>query len=119
MRRILFVIASGILGVGLLAVSPAVAAKPHASPVATCSVSSTSVDATGLPTDQVVNFFVTDNSGTNGWVLGTTDTGTWTVDVSALLASRGISAVSGPATYQFTSRTWGPNGAKFTVFASC
>ena len=79
-----------------------------------CTSSSTSlggvVQATGLPTDQVINFMVTDASGTSGWVLGFTPDGTWSVNVAA---------PNGPTTYQFVSRTSGPNGSKYAVFAGC
>ena len=53
---------------------------------------------------------VTNSSGTVGWVLGFTDDGTWNVDVPAPGAA---------TTYAFVSRTWGPNGSKYSVFASC
>ncbi len=76
---------------------------------AACSVSGAVVSATGLPTDQVINFMISDSSGTSGWVLGYSD-GTWSVAVPA---------ANGPTTYQFVSRTSGPNGTKYTVFASC
>jgi hypothetical protein len=75
-----------------------------------CRVEGTQVSATGLPTDQLVNFIVSDSSGTSGWVLGYTDDGTWSVAVPAS---------NGQSTYQFVSRTWGPNGSKYSVFASC
>jgi hypothetical protein len=68
------------------------------------------VTGTGLPTDQALNFMVTDASGSWGWVLGFTDDGTWSVAVSA---------PNGAATYEFVSRTWGQNGSKYTVFAGC
>lgn len=86
------------------------AVNESAAATTTCSVASGTVTATGLPTDQVVNFFVTDSSGTTGWVLGFTADGTWTVSVPP---------VNGATTYQFTSRTFGANGSKYTVFASC
>ena len=53
---------------------------------------------------------VTDSSGTWGWVLGYTDTGTLAVTVPS---------ANGPTTYEFGSKTWGPNGTKYTVFANC
>ncbi|MDQ1457025.1 MAG: hypothetical protein QOH28_2645 [Actinomycetota bacterium] len=28
-------------------------------------------------------------------------------------------AQNGPTTYQFVSRTWGPYGTRYTVFAAC
>jgi hypothetical protein len=92
---------------------PAVAsaAKHHsANAVAGCTVSGGTVSATGLPTDQVINFMVTDASGTSGWVLGFTPDGTWSVAVPA---------PNGATTYEFVSRTFGSNGSKYTVFASC
>jgi hypothetical protein len=75
-----------------------------------CAVDGATVTGTGLPTDQVLNFMVTDGSGTTGWVLGWTDTGTW---------SEPVPARSGSTTYEFASKTWGPSGSKYTVFASC
>jgi hypothetical protein len=101
------------------AVSPALAGKggngnghgSDAGPApASCSVSGSVVSATGLPTDQVINFMVNDASGSWGWVLGFTDDGTWTVYVPA---------PNGPTMYEFASRTWGPNGSKYEVFATC
>jgi hypothetical protein len=79
-------------------------------PSSSCSVTGNVVTGTGLPTDQVLNFMVTDSSGTWGWVLGYTDTGTWDVAVPA---------ATGSTTYEFVSRTSGPSGSKYTVFASC
>ena len=87
---------------------------PGGAATAGCTVSSTAmggvVQANGLPTDQVINFMVTTSSGTTGWVLGFTPDGTWSVNVAAPASS---------TTYQFVSRTSGPNGSKYTVFASC
>jgi hypothetical protein len=91
---------------------PSVADASHwkPSPTAHCEVSGSAVTAAGLPTGQVINFMVTDGSGTSGWVLGFTNDGTWVVTVPA---------ANGPTTYQFVSRTSGPNGSKYTVFLSC
>jgi hypothetical protein len=91
---------------------PSVADASHwkPSPTAHCAVSGSTVTAVGLPTGQVINFMVTDGSGTSGWVLGFTNDGTWVVAVPA---------ANGPTTYQFVSRTSGPNGSKYTVFLSC
>jgi hypothetical protein len=98
----------------LSAAMPAIAAKGgggHATAAdATCSVQDNVVRGSGLPTDEVLNFMVSDSSGTVGWVLGFTDDGTWNVDVPA---------PGGATTYAFVSRTWGPNGSKYDVFASC
>ena len=75
-----------------------------------CAVVDNVVFGSGLPTDEVINFMVTDASGTGGWVLGFTPDGTWTVNVPP---------ATGPTTYEFASRTFGPNGAKYNVFQSC
>jgi hypothetical protein len=105
---------AAIVAMLAVAVSPALAERGgnrHNSDrtPASCSVSGNVVSATGLPTGEVINFMITDSSGTRGWVLGMSD-GTWSVDVPA---------PNGPATYEFVSRTWGPNGSKYDVFASC
>jgi hypothetical protein len=104
---LLVIVAIAALGVSI----PVAEARPRAaaSP-ATCTVSGSAVAASGLPTDQVINFMVNDNAGTWGWVLGFTPDGAWSVSVPA---------TNGPTTYQFVSRTWGPNGTHYTVFASC
>jgi hypothetical protein len=109
MRRIL---ASCTVAVALWAVpSAAMAApKPASTGSASCAVSGTVVNATGLPVGEVINFMVTDSSGARGWVLGYTDDGTWSVSVPTPI---------GPTTYQFVSRTSGPNGTKYTISASC
>jgi hypothetical protein len=75
-----------------------------------CTVNGNTVTGAGLPTDQVINFMVSNASGTTGWVLGFTWDGTFSVSVPA---------PSGPTTYQFVSRTWGNDGKNYTVFASC
>lgn len=111
-RRTLYVLVVACFA--LAAASPAVAGKgggkgANAS-AALCSVADNTVHADGLPTDQVVNFMVTDSSGTSGWVLGFTDDGSWSVPVAS---------PNGPTTYEFVSRTWGPGGSHYTTFASC
>jgi hypothetical protein len=105
----------GILAASVvLIVTPATAfaAGKHNAPNASaaCSVSGGIVTATGLPTDQVINFMVTTAAGTTGWVLGFTPDGEWSVNVSA---------AAGSTTYQFVSRTYGSNGSKYNVFAAC
>lgn len=77
---------------------------------ASCSASGTLVQATGLPTDQVINFMLSDSTGTSGWVLGYTWDGTFSVNVPA---------ASGTTSYAFVSRTWGNDGSKYSTFASC
>ena len=77
---------------------------------ADCSFSNNVVTVTGLPVWTVINFLITDSSGGNGWVLGMTDDGTW---------AQSVPAPTGPTTYQFISSTWGPNGSKYSVYATC
>jgi hypothetical protein len=84
--------------------------KGNAQAAGSCLATGGTVQASGLPTDQVINFMVSDSSGTNGWVLGYTWDGTFTASVPA---------ANGPTTYEFVSRTWGTDGSKYTVFASC
>lgn len=84
--------------------------SPHGI-VSPCTVSGNVVTGTALPTDQVLNFMVTEDGYTWGWVLGFAGAeGTWGVPVPER---------HGPTTYEFASRTWGPNGTKYTVFSSC
>jgi hypothetical protein len=108
MRRLFAVLAVPAAVLGLAA--PASAARPAAAPSGSCVVGAGSVTATGLPTGELINFMVKTDAGTSGWVLGFTELGTWTVSVPA---------TSVPTTYEFVSRTWGPNGSRYTVFASC
>ena len=75
-----------------------------------CVANENVVSGYGLPTDEVINFFVTDVSGTRGWVLGFSGDGTW---------SEPVPAHASFTTYEFASRTWGPNGTHYNVFASC
>jgi hypothetical protein len=75
-----------------------------------CAVAGNVVSATGLPLGAVINFQYSDSTGTYGWVLGYTDSGSWSLSVPA---------PSGTATYQFISKTWGPDGSKYDVYASC
>ena len=79
--------------------------------MSTCQIDGTVVTGTELPTDEVLNFMVTEDGDTWGWALGFAgDSGTWDVTVP----DRG-----GPTTYEFASRTYGPNGTKYAVFATC
>jgi hypothetical protein len=96
-----------LLVFGLMA-GTAFAAKIKAQ--GSCAVDGNLVSATGLPTYEVLNFFVTDASGTHGHVLGITWEGWWDVTV----ADR-----TGPTTYEFAGRTYGKNGSKYDVYASC
>jgi hypothetical protein len=103
-----------LLMFGLIA-GTALAAKggggsPHRT-VSDCTVAGNVVTGTGLPTDQVLNFMVTEDGYTWGWALGFAgESGTWGVSVPDR---------DGPTTYQFASRTWGAGGSKYTVFSSC
>ncbi len=77
----------------------------------------TRVSGSGLPTmtdgscdKELVNFLYTDSAGPGGFVLGCTETGTFTVDLCS----------PPPGTYSFVSRGWGkPGEAKYTHFADC
>ena len=75
-----------------------------------CSVDGNQVSAAGLPTNAVVNFFVTDANGKTGWALGITWEGNWSLTVPDR---------TGPTKYEFASTTWGKNGSKYLVYASC
>jgi hypothetical protein len=75
-----------------------------------CSVNGNVVTGTNLPNWTLMNFMVTDSSGTSGWVLGQTDNGTWAVDVPTR---------NGATTYEFAGVTYGKDGSKYAVFATC
>jgi hypothetical protein len=77
---------------------------------ASCTVSGNEVEAWNLPTDAVLNFMFTDDDGKHGWGLGFTWDGTWSVSVPDR---------TGPTTYEFTSTTFGKDGSKYWVYASC
>ena len=74
----------------------------------------TRVEGSGLPVladgkcdKELINFFYSDSDGPGAFVLGCTDTGTWTVDLCS----------PPPGSYSFGSRVTG-NG-KYTHFADC
>ena len=75
-----------------------------------CSVDGNVVNGTNLPNWTLMNFMVTDSSGTTGWVIGYTDDGTRAIDVPDR---------NGPTTYEFAGETYGKDGTKYDVFASC
>lgn len=75
-----------------------------------CLVEGGVVTAEGLPTDEVINFMLTDEAGAQGWVLGMAWEGTWQVHVPERKSS---------TTYEFVSRTYGNAGSKYRVFAAC
>jgi hypothetical protein len=75
-----------------------------------CSVEGNVVHGSDLPTWTLVNFMVTDSSGTRGWVLGYTDDGSWDVTVPA---------AGGDTKYEFAGVTYGKDGTKYDVYASC
>ena len=68
-----------------------------------CTVSGNVVEATGLPSDVVLNFMMSDADGWYGWGLGYTwdGTGAWSVTVPDR---------TGPTTYEFASTTFGKAG---------
>jgi hypothetical protein len=113
-RQTLPIIASAAT-LAFAVVSAASATNSYAAPRApqgTCSYANGVVSAAGLPTGQVLNFLVKDNTtgSQTGWVLGISDNGTWQVDVTPATSS---------TTYEFVSKTWGPNGSKYTVYDEC
>lgn len=98
-----------------LAAAPAFAGKGNGNgnnrePNGSCTVDGNVVRGTNLPNWELMNFMVTDSTGTTGWVLGYTDNGTW---------NESVPNRDGSTTYEFASKTWGPNGSKYEVFASC
>src|SRR5262245_55967644 len=92
----------------LCGTSPTSSYAAHRDPQGSCSYANGVVSASGLPAGDVVNFLVTNNtSGSQtGWVLGISGNGTWQVNVAPPTSS---------TTYDFVSKTWGPNGSKYTV----
>ena len=107
---IIVILVFGLLAVPVLAAKGGRGGGNAAAAVATCVVDGNVVSSTSLPTDQIINFMVTDESGTTGWALGFTLEGWWNVSV----ADR-----HGPTTYEFVSRTAGSGGTRYEVFASC
>ena len=105
---------SVFLGLALAAAPVGLAAKGGGKNNVVASGSCTATGgvavASGLPTNEVINFLVTDSTGTSGWVLGFTPDGTWSVN---------LPTASGPTTYQFVSRLSGADGSRYTVFAGC
>ena len=99
----------GLIASTTLAAKGGHGGKPDGS-VATCHVEGNVITTAGLPTYEVINFTITDQRGTTGWVLGITWEGDWSLTVPER---------SGPTTYEFVSRTWGLNGSKYTVYSSC
>jgi hypothetical protein len=111
MSKLLRVVGLAATVVVLAAGSALAARGGHQSTAAgSCFMSGNVVYGSGLPTGEVINFMLTDSSGTTGWVLGYTPDGTWSVNVPA---------PNGSTTYEFASRTFGPSGSKYKVFASC
>jgi hypothetical protein len=96
----------------VLAAGSALAAKGghQSTAAASCFMSGNVVYGSGLPTGEVINFMLSDASGKTGWVLGYTPDGTWMVNVPS---------PNGATSYEFVSRTFGPSGSKYNVFASC
>ncbi len=82
----------------------------QAAGTAGCTVAGNQVKAVGLPTDVGLNFFIHDASGWDGWPLGSSADGVWSVNVPDR---------TGPTTYEFASTTFGKDGSKYWVYASC
>jgi hypothetical protein len=110
MRRTLALLIVGILA-AIFAVALAAPAQADPPVPGTCSYSAGVVTAAGLPTDAVINFFVTDQSGTIGVVYGYSIDGT---------AQENVPVPTVPTTYDFGSVTRGPSGdPKFWTYAEC
>jgi hypothetical protein len=77
---------------------------------ASCAVDGNVVSGSGLPTWTLLNFMITDSSGTHGWVLGYSGDGTAAVSVPSH---------SGRTTYEFVGETRGRDGSRYDVYASC
>ena len=75
-----------------------------------CTVDGNVVHGANLPNWELMNFMVTDSSGTSGWVIGFTDDGTRSIEVPDR---------NGSTTYEFAGVTYGKDGSKYDVFASC
>jgi hypothetical protein len=103
---------AGLMTASVLTAASGYAAKGghSAAAPAPCTMSGNVVYGTGLPTGEVINFMITDGSGTWGFVLGFTNDGNWSVNVPA---------PTGTTKYEFVSRTFGANGSKYNVFQSC
>lgn len=84
--------------------------KSAAVPAGTCWADGDHVYASGLPTYEVLNFLVTDSSGTDGWVLGENWDGTDMVKVPARTET---------TTYEFISVQKGKDGKNYDVYARC
>lgn len=115
MKRLALLV--GVLGLALT--TPAVAAKTNGS----CNSLGQTVNATGLPTETVINFLVVDSTGTiiDGWVLGITHDGTWTVLLDTTLTPLNV-PMSTYATpdyiYRFVSKGTG-RLPKYRIYAEC
>ena len=107
-----YAIVAAVITTSVLIAASAYAAKGghNATATAPCTTSGNVVYGTALPTDEVINFMITDASGTWGFVLGFTHDGNWSVNVPA---------PTGTTRYEFVSRTFGPNGSKYNVFQTC
>lgn len=79
-------------------------------PTGSCQVDGNVVHGWDLPNWELMNFMVTDESGTSGWVIGYTDSGERWIDVPA---------PNGATRYEFTGRTYSADGTKYEVFATC
>jgi len=107
LKRALFGIAAVIITSALI--TPASADPPVPG---TCTYSNGVVSGVDLPTDAVINFFVTDASGRTGWIYG--------YAASDGTAWQDVSAPTTPTTYDFGSVTRGPSDDyKFWVYAEC
>lgn len=103
-------IALALVGVLFLASSASGRGKPV--DPGSCYYSSGVVYGSNLPTEKIINFLRLDASDVviDGFVLGFTFDGTWTVHVPTPAAGEH---------YQFISKTWGKDGKFYDIYASC
>jgi hypothetical protein len=102
-----------LIAPAVLLLASLTAAPAHADPPVpgTCTYSDGVVYGTGLPTDTLINFFITDASGRTGVVYGYTVDGT---------AQEPVPTPTVPTVYDYGSVTRGPSGDyKFWVYAEC
>jgi hypothetical protein len=110
-KLVLAAVVALLVSLSVTSAAPAAPSRDRlAAGTASCTVSGNVVDVTGLPTDYVVNFMVSDAGGTYGWVLGYSIEGALSVPVPTR---------TGPTTYEFASTTYSKDGSKYLVYASC
>ena len=83
----------------------------HRTPAGSCVVDGNTVTGSGLPEDDLMNFWITEPDGSSwGWVLGVSGTGDWSV----IVPDR-----TDYTTYEFISEQKGKDGKNYDVYARC